>query len=66
MKSFHRTIGHLLSCKDVSRLLSQAEERPMSLWDRLRVKWHLAACSMCRAFERQMTFMREAMRRYRS
>lgn len=66
MPPFRKAIGHLLSCKDVSRLLSQAEERPMTAWERLRVKWHLAVCSMCRSFERQMTFMREAMRRYRS
>ena len=66
MRTFRRAIGHLLSCKDVSRLLSQAEERPMTAWEGLRVKWHLAVCSMCRAFERQTSFMREAMRRYRS
>ena len=66
MKSFDRAVGHLLSCKDVSRLLSQAEERPMTAWERLRVKWHLAVCSMCRAFEQQLATMREAMRRYRS
>jgi len=55
-----------VSCKDVSRLLSQAEERPMTAWERLRVTWHLAVCSMCRAFERQLALMREAIRRYRS
>ena len=66
MRTFHRAIGHLLSCKDVSRLLSQAEDRPMATWDRLRVRWHLAVCSMCRAFERQLALVREAMRRYRS
>lgn len=66
MRPFRQAIGHLLSCKDVSRLLSQAEERPMTAWEKLRVKWHLAVCSMCRAFDRQMAFMREAMKRYRS
>jgi hypothetical protein len=66
MNPLRQAAGHLLSCKDVSRLLSQAEERPMSAWERMRVTWHLAVCSMCRAFERQTAFMREAMRRYRS
>ena len=66
MNIFRKAIGHLLSCKDVSHLLSQAEERPMTRWERTRVDWHLAVCRMCRAFERQMAFMREAMRRYRS
>ena len=66
MNPIRRAIGHLLSCKDVSRLLSQAEERPMTAWERMRVKWHVSVCRMCRAFERQLGFMREAMRRYRS
>jgi len=66
MSLIHRAVGHLVSCKEASRLLSQAEERPMSAWQRVRVNWHLAVCGMCRAFERQLAFMREAMRRYRS
>ena len=66
MNLFRQAIGHLVSCKDVSHLLSQAEERPMSPWERMCVTWHLAVCSMCRAFERQLTLMRDAMRRYRS
>jgi len=66
MSPFRHAIGHLLSCKDVSRLLSQAEERPIAGWQRVRVQWHLAVCSMCRSFERQLALMREAMRRYRS
>jgi len=37
----------------------------MSCWERVKVNWHLAVCSMCRAFDRQLGFMREAMRRYR-
>jgi len=65
MKTFRRAIGHLVSCKDVSHLLSQAHEKPMPWWSRVRVNWHLAVCSMCRAFDRQLGFMREAMRRYR-
>ena len=64
MNAFRKAIGHLLSCKDVSRLLSQAQEAPITTWQRMRVRWHLAVCSMCRAFEKQLAFMREAMRRY--
>ena len=66
MNLFRQAIGHLVSCKDVSQLLSQAEERPMSGWEGLRVRWHLAVCTMCQAFERQLALVREAMRRYRS
>ena len=65
MIGFRHAIGHLVSCKEASRLLSQDQERPMSWWERVRVKWHLAVCSMCRAFDKQLRFINEAMRRYR-
>ena len=29
-----RALGHLLRCKDVSRLVSQGEDRPLSRWER--------------------------------
>jgi hypothetical protein len=65
MIGFRQAIGHLVSCKETSRLLSQDQERPMSWWERVRVNWHLAVCGMCRAFDRQLRFLEEAMRRYR-
>jgi hypothetical protein len=65
MNAFRQAIGHLVSCKDVSHLLSQEQERPMSRWARVRVNWHLAVCSMCRAFDKQLRFLSLAMRRYR-
>jgi len=65
MNPFRQLIGHLAMCREVSHLLSQAHEQPLSRWQRARVRWHLAVCSMCRAFDRQLRLIDEAMRRYR-
>ncbi len=65
MGYFRRAIGHLVSCKDASHLLSQEQEAPLGRWARIKLDWHLAVCSMCRAFDAQLKLMREAMRRYR-
>ena len=65
MKTFRRAIGHLVSCKETSHLLSQEQEKPMSWWQRVKVNWHLGVCSMCRAFDKQLRFIHEAMQRYR-
>lgn len=59
-------LAHMLSCKDVSRLLSRQQEQPLSAFTRWRLKLHLAACDGCAGFSRQVDFLREAMRRYRS
>ena len=65
MNPFHHLVGHLVSCRDVSHLVSQMQDRDLSTFERWRLGWHLGVCKACMAFEKQMRFMREAMRRYR-
>jgi hypothetical protein len=65
MKSFKHIIGHLVSCKDVSHLVSEMPERRLTVIERWKLKWHLAVCNACMRFEKQMRLLREAMRRYR-
>jgi len=55
----------MMSCKDVSKLLSQARERPLSLWERFSLSLHLMMCNGCANFRRQLDFIGAAMRRYR-
>ena len=62
---FNRALGHLVSCKETSHLLSREREAPLGAWQRVRVRWHLAVCSMCAVFERQMKLLDAAMRKYR-
>ena len=46
-------------------LLSQAQDRPLGLGERLRLRLHLALCDGCTNFRRQLVLMRAAIRRYR-
>jgi hypothetical protein len=59
-------IGHLLRCRDVTRLISQLQEREPTGWEAFRLRAHLAVCGACANFDRQVALLREAMRRYRS
>jgi hypothetical protein len=59
---WHRLI-HVISCKEASRLLSQAQDRRLGWAERLKLRAHLALCDFCTRFEEQLRFMREAMRR---
>ena len=54
----------MLSCKDVTHKLSEAQDRELSLSERLQLEMHLAMCHGCRNFKRQMSFLRMACRRY--
>ena len=60
-----RALGHIISCKDASRLVSQREEAPLSAWQRLVLRLHLSVCAACSRFERQIALLRTAMQRYR-
>jgi hypothetical protein len=54
----------VLSCKDVSELVSQALDRPLGPVERWRVWMHVRACNACRNFKTQMTFLRKAFRHH--
>jgi hypothetical protein len=61
-----RRLTHMLSCKEVTRLLSQAQDRPLALGERIKLRLHLAVCTACTRFARQLAFMRTALSRYRT
>jgi hypothetical protein len=52
----------MLSCKEAARLLSEAQDRPMSAGERWGLRLHLAFCRGCRAYRRQIDFIRQACR----
>lgn len=54
----------MLSCKEVTHLLSQAQDRQLGFGERLSLELHLAMCRGCTNFKRQMNFLRAACRRY--
>jgi hypothetical protein len=60
-----KALGHIISCKDASRLMSKREDAALSAWQRLLLRLHLSVCAACRRFERQVRFLRAAMHEYR-
>lgn len=54
----------MLNCKEVTRLLSEAQDRKLSVSERLKLEMHLAMCRGCSNFRKQMDFLRAACRRY--
>ena len=52
----------MLSCKEVTRLVSQGLDRRLGWFERLRLRVHLAICEGCTNFKKQMDFLRRALR----
>ena len=60
-----KALGHLIRCNDASRLVSRMADAPLTLWQRITLRLHLSVCAACTRFERQIRFLRTAMRQYR-
>jgi len=54
------------SCVETARRLSAAQERPLRGGERVGVIFHLAICSFCRRYRRQLRFLRHAFGAFRS
>ncbi|SCK22688.1 zf-HC2 domain-containing protein [Vogesella sp. LIG4] len=55
----------MLNCRQASRLISEAMDRPLSRAEQARLAMHLMLCSNCRNFRQQMRQLREGIRKGR-
>jgi hypothetical protein len=53
-----------LTCREASRLQSQAQDRALSTAERLSLRLHTSVCDACTRVGRQLEFLRRAMRDY--
>lgn len=53
-----------LTCREVSVLMSLAQDREIGFLERLQLEAHVKLCEGCRNFQRQLDFLRRAIRRH--
>lgn len=56
----------MLSCKEVTRLVSQGMDRRLPFGRRVALRVHFAICDGCTNFSKQMQFLRDAVRQLES
>ncbi len=54
------------SCREVTRLVLESQDRELPLADKLALQIHWRICDGCTKFRDQTELMREAMKRWRS
>jgi hypothetical protein len=54
------------TCKEVAALLVAREDCSLPTIERVALRLHLAACTACPKFERQLLTMRNAFQRWRN
>jgi len=53
----------MLSCRDVTELISQSMDTSLPIGKRIGVRVHLLMCKFCARYERQLLLIRETLRR---
>lgn len=53
----------MLSCKEVTRLVSQGLDRELEFGERISLRLHFAICRGCRNVNRQLAFLRRALKK---
>lgn len=54
------------TCREVTRLVLEGEDRRMGPLDRLAIAFHMLICDACPRFLRQAGFMRQALDRWKN
>ncbi|MEO8410367.1 MAG: zf-HC2 domain-containing protein [Propionivibrio sp.] len=50
------------TCKEITRLVSEGQDRQLGRAERLAIRIHMLMCRGCSRFEKQITFLRVALR----
>ncbi len=54
----------MLNCREITRLVSESQDRPLTLGEKLSLRTHVIMCSGCRNYEKNMTSLRLATRAF--
>ena len=53
----------MLSCREVTRMVSQGLDRKLGFGERMRLRVHFAICDGCTNFRKQLDLLRQAVER---
>ena len=54
----------MMNCEKATRLISESQERALSLTEKINLKMHVMMCSGCKNFSLQVPFLSKAMKSY--
>ena len=55
----------MMNCNQATQIISQSQDRNLSLKERYQLKFHLLMCSGCSNCNKQIEFIRKAMEQLR-
>jgi hypothetical protein len=55
----------MLNCKEATRLMSQEQDRELTLGERVALRYHTMLCIGCTNYRKHMRVLRKAAERFR-
>ena len=56
----------MFNCREACTLLAEAQDRKLTLRERVLLNFHLAVCPPCRRYRKQLAFLRENLKKWLS
>ncbi|MDP3192294.1 zf-HC2 domain-containing protein, partial [Rhodoferax sp.] len=54
----------MMNCQQATRLISESQDRTLSLSEKMALKMHVMMCAGCKNFSLQIPFLSQAMKAY--
>lgn len=54
----------MMNCHQTTRLISESQDRTLSVPEKMSLKMHLMMCAGCKNFSLQVPFLSQAMKAY--
>lgn len=54
----------MMNCQQATRLISESQDRALSLSEKMSLKMHVLMCAGCKNFSLQIPFLSQAMKAY--
>lgn len=54
-----------MRCRQATRIISESQERPLNLQEKVGLKMHLLTCQHCRRFQRNCKTLSDMMQKFR-
>jgi len=62
VRTGYQAMSAFFSCREAARLISESQDHPLVMRQRIALRFHTLICAACRSYERQIILIDQAFR----